>query len=119
MDFKSELIDKFNLIKVDIRGTVKAGRSYMSISSQTNNVYTTFFTPENDYFPSFSENTDLYVFPVDTSDLNPGSVVKDIAGDILVLFSDEYDYRFYAEVTNIENTWSEGTLSIVEVLYRA
>lgn len=118
MDFKSELIDKFNLIKVDKDGPVKAGRSYMSISN-TSNVFATLFTPEKDYLPSFSENTDLYMFPVDTSDLKPGSVVRDIAGDIMVLISDEYGYRFYAEVTNIENTWSEGTLSIVEVLYRA
>lgn len=119
MDFKSELIDKFNLVKINKGGPVKAGISYMSISSQTSNVYTTFFTPEEDYFPFFSESTDLYMFPVDTSDLKPGSIVKDIDGDLLVLISGGYDDVFYAEVNNVENTWSVDALSIVEVLYRA
>lgn len=127
MDFKSELIDKFNMIKVDVSETVKAGRSYMAIADNTHNAYVTFFTPEEDYLPSFSESTDLYMFPVDTSDLNPGSIVRDIDGDLLVLISGGYGDRFYAEVgnryyaevDNIKNIWSVDAISIVEILYRA
>lgn len=127
MDFKSELIDKFKLIKVDKVAPVKAGRSYVSISNETHNTHASFFTPEEDYLFSFSEITELYMFPVDTSDLNPGSIVKDIDGDLLVLISGGYDDRFYAEVgnryyaevDNIKNIWSVDAISIVEILYRA